>query len=162
MPTDLQIRSKTALSKAITAAVGAGFISLKGFPVSIGGKGLTAVFDPSWTAAQITSANSIVSAWDWADSAQAARGLTDSKNSSTSEFGTASNLAILTRSAASTLVSEINAIRDWITSFKAAVAASTSFANLQTRIAALAAMPDRTLAQAKAAILSAISTDTGS
>ncbi len=56
------------------------------------------------------------------------------------------------RAEAAVLVDEINALRDWITAFKAAVAAATTFANLQTRVAALAAMPDRTLTQARTAI----------
>lgn len=42
---------------------------------------------------------------------------------------------------------EINNLRQWIESFKTAVAASTSLGNLQTRVAALSAMPDRTKAQ---------------
>ena len=46
-------------------------------------------------------------------------------------------------------IQEINALRDWITSFKSAVAAATSLANLQSRVAGLADMPDRTLSQAK-------------
>ena len=50
------------------------------------------------------------------------------------------------------LVDEINLLRGWIAGFKAAVAASTSLADLKTRVAATAAMPDRTGAQAKTAI----------
>ena len=50
------------------------------------------------------------------------------------------------------LVDEINLLRGWITGFKAAVAASTSLADLKTRVAATAAMPDRTREQAKTAI----------
>jgi hypothetical protein len=55
-----------------------------------------------------------------------------------------------------TLVDEINLLRQWITSFKAAVAASSSLANLQTRVAALASVPDRTPVQAKTAITNKI------
>jgi len=50
------------------------------------------------------------------------------------------------------MLDEINIIRQWDTSFKAAVAASTSLADLKTRVAALPAMPDRTPAQLKSAV----------
>ncbi len=67
-----------------------------------------------------------------------------------------SALLKIARAEASVLVDEINALRQWITQFKAATAAATSLANLQTRVAALPNMPDRTLAQAKTAIKAAI------
>ena len=51
-----------------------------------------------------------------------------------------------------TLLDEINLIRGWFVAFKAAVAASTSLANLQTRIAALPDTPDRTVDQLKTAV----------
>jgi len=47
---------------------------------------------------------------------------------------------------------EINALRQWITSYKAAVAGATSLANLQTRVAALPNVPDRSRAQLLAAV----------
>jgi hypothetical protein len=50
------------------------------------------------------------------------------------------------------LIDELNSLRVWITSFKAATAAATTLANLQSRVAALANMPDRTAEQAKTAI----------
>lgn len=50
------------------------------------------------------------------------------------------------------LVDENNILRQWIMAFKAAVAASTNLANLQTRTAALPDMPDRTLPQARTAV----------
>lgn len=60
------------------------------------------------------------------------------------------------RAVAAIMVDEINSLRQWITSFKAAVAAATTLADLKTRVAALAALPDRTLAQAKAAFIAKI------
>lgn len=45
-----------------------------------------------------------------------------------------------------------NPIRDWITQFKAAVAASTSLANLQTRVGALPNMPPVTKANVRAKV----------
>lgn len=58
----------------------------------------------------------------------------------------------LFRATAAVMVDELNALREWITSFKAAVAAATNLANLQARVAALGNLPDRTLAQAKTAL----------
>jgi hypothetical protein len=60
------------------------------------------------------------------------------------------------RAAGAVQVDEINLLRQWITSFKAAVAAATSLADLKTRVAALANMPDRTLSQYKTAVLNHI------
>jgi hypothetical protein len=42
---------------------------------------------------------------------------------------------------------EVNNLRGWIVSFKAATAASSSLADLKTRVAALPNMPDRTTNQ---------------
>ena len=56
------------------------------------------------------------------------------------------------RAIVAVLVDEINALRGWLSAYKSEVAAATSLADLQTRTAALPAMPDRTGAQAKTAI----------
>jgi len=56
------------------------------------------------------------------------------------------------RAMAAVLIDEINALREWVEAFKAAVAAATTLADLKTRVAALPAMPDRTLQQAVTAI----------
>lgn len=58
----------------------------------------------------------------------------------------------LQRAVVKLTVDELNALRQWVTSFKAAVAASSSFGNYQTRVAALANLADRTYAQAKTAV----------
>lgn len=60
---------------------------------------------------------------------------------------------LLSRAIVLVTVDEVNALRDWITSFKVAVAAASSLADLKVRVAALDAMPDRTEAQAKAAVV---------
>lgn len=54
------------------------------------------------------------------------------------------------------LLDEVNVLRQWITSFKAAVAAAATLADLKTRVSALPAMPDRTSAQARAAVAAKI------
>lgn len=60
---------------------------------------------------------------------------------------------------AGVLADEINLLRQWLMSFKAQVAAATNLANLQTRVAALPNMPDRTLTQARNAIKDKIDTN---
>ena len=60
------------------------------------------------------------------------------------------------RAVAAIMVDEINSLRDWITDFKAAVAAASSLADLKTRVAALPNLPDRTLQQAKNAFIAKI------
>ncbi len=64
------------------------------------------------------------------------------------------------RAVAALAVDEINTLREWIVSFQAAVAAATSLANLQTRVAALPNLPDRTLAQAKTAFIAKVNSGT--
>ncbi len=64
------------------------------------------------------------------------------------------------RAVAGLVVDEINTLRQWIVAFKAATAAATSLANLQTRVAALPDLPDRTLAQAKSAFISKVNSGT--
>lgn len=53
-------------------------------------------------------------------------------------------------------VDEINLLRQWLTTFKAEVAAATSLADLKTRVAGLPNLPDRTPVQAKNAVTSKI------
>lgn len=50
------------------------------------------------------------------------------------------------------MMDELNLLRAWVTSFKAAVAASTNLANLQTRVAALNSLPQRTASQIRPAV----------
>ncbi len=64
------------------------------------------------------------------------------------------------RTVAAIMVDEINILREWIVSFQAAVAAATSLANLQTRVAALPNLPDRTLAQARSAFIARVNSGT--
>ncbi len=57
-------------------------------------------------------------------------------------------------------IDEINTLREWIVAFKAATALASSLANLQTRVAALPDLPDRTLAQAKTAFINKVNSGT--
>ncbi len=60
------------------------------------------------------------------------------------------------RAIAALAIDEINTLREWIVSFQAAVAAATSLANLQARVAALPNLPDRTITQAKSAFIAKV------
>lgn len=77
---------------------------------------------------------------------------TTNRTAGSAMFDDVNSLGKALRAEAAVLVDEINTLRQWIVSFKAAVAASSTFADFKTRTAALAGMPDRTLAQAKTAI----------
>lgn len=57
---------------------------------------------------------------------------------------------------AAVVIDELNTLRQWIAAFKVEVAAATNLANLQSRVASLPNMPDRTAAQARTAIKNAI------
>jgi hypothetical protein len=63
---------------------------------------------------------------------------------------------ILIRAVAAVTADEINLIREWLTTFKAQTALATNLANFQSRVAGLGNMPERTLAQVRAAVLAKI------
>ncbi len=56
------------------------------------------------------------------------------------------------RAFADVVKDEINTLRQWTVSFKAEVAAATNLANLQSRVATLPTLNDRTLSQLKTAL----------
>lgn len=89
---------------------------------------------------------------DAVDSALAAAALGNVRLGAKNEIVGTYPLSVLLRAMADVLLSEVNILRGWTVSFKAATAAATSLANLQTRVAALSDLPDRTLAQVKTAI----------
>ncbi len=64
------------------------------------------------------------------------------------------------RAIAALAIDEINTLREWIVAFKAATALASSLANLQSRVAALPDLPDRTLAQAKTAFIAKVNSGT--
>lgn len=63
---------------------------------------------------------------------------------------------VFIRAVAAVAADDINTIRQWLTDFKAQTALATSLANLQTRVAALPNMPQRTLPQIRTAIANKI------
>jgi hypothetical protein len=62
------------------------------------------------------------------------------------------NAERITKALALTILDELNRATTRIRAFDAAVAAATSLANLQTRVAALPAIPDRTVEQLKTSV----------
>lgn len=130
-----------------------------GIPVNgVIGAGASASIDykPEATAAQRTQGASILAAFDWSAAAEAARQVIRNRAEGAAAFLASTAIGQVLRAEVLVLVDEINLLRQWITSFKAAVAASSSLADLKTRTAALANMPDRTAAQAKNAIVSKV------
>lgn len=99
------------------------------------------------------TAQPIINAFDDSDAAQAAYENLKSRTVADNLIDLDKTALLkIARAEAAVLIDEINLLREWIVSFKAATAAATSLANLQSRVAALPDMPDRTFAQAKTAI----------
>lgn len=89
---------------------------------------------------------------DTVDAALAAAALSAARNGAKDQIVGTIPLPILLRALADILKDEINIVRGWTVSFKAEVAAATNLANLQSRVATLPTLSDRTLAQLKTAI----------
>lgn len=107
------------------------------------------------------AAQAIINAFDTSQAAQTAwENLMARASAQAAIDARTDDLLKLLRAEAAVLVDEINALRQWVTSFKAAVAASSTLADMKTRVAALNNLPDRTLAQAKTAIKAAIAAGT--
>ncbi len=78
----------------------------------------------------------------------------------TTAFADKTPVSRIQRAVAVVIMNEFNLVRQRLRAQDAAIAAATSLADLKTRWAALAAVPDRTLSQVKTAITNAInSTD---
>lgn len=92
-----------------------------------------------WTSGQITAAQNVLDTAPATSPELTAQALIDA-------------MPVFEKAILLTIIDELNILRDWIMSFKAATAAATSLANLQTRVAALSNMPDRTPAQAIQAV----------
>lgn len=104
-------------------------------------------------------------AWVWDGSAwnQVPQVTLDAEAQQTARTGAESKLAginqaspVVLRAIAFTLLDELNILREWTVSFKTAVASATSLANLQSRVAALPTLDDRTPLQARNAIVAKI------
>lgn len=119
--------------------------------------GLVIRIDTVTGALPLQAARNAVLTADLSQAAVTARVATRLRGVSNVSFAAVDDAAVRDRAIVLVAIDEINLLRQWITSFKAAVAASSSLADLKSRVAALANVPDRTVAQAKAAVTNKIS-----
>lgn len=109
-------------------------------------------FRPEATQQQRDEAAQVLATFDWSAAAsdlwQAARLREQAKQFQDEQH--AQNVAF--RAFVKLVVDENNLLRQWITDFKAAVAAAGSLGALKTGVAGLPNVPQRTYAQAKSAI----------
>ncbi len=151
------------LHAALASALGSVFAGVT-FPCNAAAPPLLTVYSNaagqvgvSWTQAptsgQESTASSTIAAYDLSGTGQATDLTAVQRSQASTLVGSdPKDLGKALRGAAAVLVDEINFVREWTVALKAAVAAATSLANLQTRVAALDTLGDRTLAQAKTAI----------
>lgn len=139
----------------LDAAIRAGGIAIDGVSIGTAGTKATYLVTPASLQA---SAQSIIDAFDDSASADAAY-LNTSARVQASNGIAADTTALykVLRAEAALMIDEINTLRQWITSFKAEVAAATTLADLKTRVATLPTLADRTIAQAKTAMQTKIS-----
>lgn len=138
---------------------------IRAIPLAIDGiSGVVSPYNPATVIVSPTNLQSqaqpIIDAFDGSQAAQDAWVTSQTHARANSFMSVLDANSRAYRAVASIMVDEINALRDWVTSFKAAVAAATSLADLKTRVAALNDLPDRTLAQAKTAFINKINQDT--
>jgi hypothetical protein len=98
------------------------------------------------------TAQAVLDAVDWSAEAHAAWQLLRMRRHATEHLDAAQKEAAILRALAMIVLDENNLLRDWITQFQAATAAATNLANLQTRVAALPSVPQRTAVQLRDAI----------
>jgi hypothetical protein len=122
----------------------------------------TITIDPaaSATQQQIDAANAIIAAFADTPEAQAAWESDQAKATAHDSVDAIHADAKLLRAFADILKDELNILRAWLTDWKADVAAASSLANLQTRMAANSDLPARTLAQLKTALKNRINDGT--
>jgi hypothetical protein len=113
-------------------------------------------YKPEATAQQQADAQAALAAFDWSQSAHEEWLNLQNRATASAKLDLVNAEAKALRGLVSVLIDELNAIRQWLTSLKTATNASTNYATLKSGILALSNTPDRTLAQAKAAIQNAI------
>lgn len=94
------------------------------------------------------------------DAAEAATAKAQIRNAGKALIIASSDVGIVERASADVMKDEINLLRQWLAAYKIEVAASTSLADLKTRVATLPATPDRTLAQFETAKINKIDSGT--
>jgi hypothetical protein len=118
--------------------------------------GLVVRLDTATGGAPTQAARDAVLSADLSAGAVAARVKARLRPVADAAFAAADDSAARDRAIVLVAIDEINLLRQWITSFKAAVALAASLADLKTRVAALDNLPDRTAAQAKNAVVAKI------
>lgn len=108
--------------------------------------------DPSATAGQIAAAQSALASYDRSQAAEDAWELDRLKTQAKGLYDEVSEQAAIDRAIARLMVDEVNFLRQWVMSFKVAVAGAGSLAALKTAVAALPDLPDRTYSQARTAV----------
>ncbi len=127
--------------------------------------GVVSPYNPATVSVQPSSlqasAQATINAFDGSQAAQDAwNAIPQDRKDAVLLINLANPQARAYRAIAALAIDEINTLREWIVSFQAAVAAASSLANLQTRVAALPNLPDRTLAQAKSAFIAKVNSGT--
>lgn len=108
---------------------------------------------PSATPEQIAAAQSVFNAFTQSDVAYEQWLVTRLREQAQFALSNAKSDAFaVDRALALIVLQEVNTLRTWLRDFKAATAAATNLANLQTRVAALPNTPDYTPAQLMNAI----------
>lgn len=109
------------------------------------------------TTEQRTAAQAALAAFDWSQAAHDAWLLAKHRSAAVAALNASRDEAIMaSRAVTLAALDEINSLRAWLVSFKAAVAASSTLANLKTQVAALPGMPVRTNQQLRTVITTAI------
>lgn len=114
------------------------------------GAGWRIDFAPEATTEQRAAAQAIVDGWNETQSNNTQASILKALAKEYHIGLKAENMAL--RATVTLVVDELNILRQWLSDFKTEVAAATNLANLQTRVASLPNMPDRTYQQAKTAI----------
>jgi hypothetical protein len=138
--------------------------TIRGIPLAIDGiSGVVSPYNPATVRVSPgnlqSQAQPIIDGFDGSQNAQDEWKLAQEQSGAITFMSNFDRNSMSYRAAISVAIDEINVLRDWITAFKAAVAAATNLANLQSRIAALPDTPDRTFQQAKNAFITKIQGD---
>ena len=109
------------------------------------------------TTEQRTAAQAALAAFDWSQAAHNSWLLAKQRSAAVAALNASRDEAIMAaRAVTLAALDEVNALRAWITAFKASVAASSSLSDMKTRVAATSSMPARTKTQLRTVIKTAI------
>jgi hypothetical protein len=147
--------SSAARLKAAIIAAGVAITDI----ASIGTEGVAATVAVVPSSLQ-AAAQPTIDAFDWSDAAQAVWENLQARTQAIAFLADAQAEYKLARAIADAARDSDNVLRAWDMSFKAAVAASTSFADLKTRIAALPNLPDISNATLRTAITNRVTDGT--